>query len=154
MKETALFRIHQGLGAKMVPFAGFQMPLEYSGIKDEHVNVRNAIGIFDVSHMGEFRIKGTAAKEFLQKVTSNDIQKLIKGKIQSKIKSMTIDRKNNSKGYEYGNIVKACWLCNKIKGPFLTSSQMKMVAPNLIEELKAEINHSKAKEKVEGWKAK
>ena len=82
MKETALFRIHHDLGAKIVPFAGFQMPLEYSGIKDEHINVRNAIGIFDVSHMGEFRVRGTAAKEFLQRVTSNDIQKLIEGKIQ------------------------------------------------------------------------
>ena len=58
------------------------MPLEYSGIKDEHVNVRNAVGIFDVSHMGEFWVEGAAANEFLQRVTSNDIQKLTEGKIQ------------------------------------------------------------------------
>jgi aminomethyltransferase len=82
MKVTALFRIHQDLGAKMVPFAGFQMPLEYSAIRDEHVTVRNAMGVFDVSHMGEFRVKGAAASEFLQRVTSNDIYKLYEGKIQ------------------------------------------------------------------------
>jgi len=82
MNETALFRIHHDLGAKIVPFAGFQMPLEYSGIKDEHVNVRNAVGIFDVSHMGEFWVEGAAANDFLQRVTSNDIQKLTEGKIQ------------------------------------------------------------------------
>ncbi len=82
MKETALFSIHRYLGAKMVPFAGFQMPLEYSGIRDEHTNVRNAVGIFDVSHMGEFWVTGATAGEFLQRVTSNDIQKLVEGKIQ------------------------------------------------------------------------
>jgi len=82
MKETALFRMHQDLGAKIVPFAGFQMPLEYTGIKDEHINVRNAVGVFDVSHMGEFRVSGAAAIDFLQRVTCNDLHKLFEGKIQ------------------------------------------------------------------------
>jgi len=66
----------------MVPFAGFQMPLEYSGIRDEHITVRSAAGVFDVSHMGEFRVKGPAASPFLQRVTSNDVRKLFPGKVQ------------------------------------------------------------------------
>lgn len=82
MKETALFRIHRDLGARIVPFAGFQMPLEYSGIKDEHINIRKGVGVFDVSHMGEFRVKGDAAGAFLQRVTTNDIRKLVEGKVQ------------------------------------------------------------------------
>lgn len=82
MNETALFRIHRGLGAKMVPFAGFNMPLEYSGIIDEHVHVRTAVGVFDVSHMGEIRVKGKEAANFLQMVTTNDIRNLVEGKIQ------------------------------------------------------------------------
>ncbi len=82
MKDTAFTHIHKQLGAKMLPFAGYYMPVEYSGIIDEHLTVRNAVGVFDVSHMGEFWVKGTEALAFLQKVTSNDVTKLYNGKIQ------------------------------------------------------------------------
>ena len=73
---------HIKLGAKMVPFAGYNMPIWYSSISEEHNFVRNEVGIFDVSHMGEFIVKGKEAKKFLQKVTSNDLDKITEGKIQ------------------------------------------------------------------------
>lgn len=76
MKETALTTIHIELGAKMAEFAGYNMPIVYSNIKDEHAAIRNNVGVFDVSHMGEFRIKGPHALELLQQVTSNDVSKL------------------------------------------------------------------------------
>ena len=66
----------------MVPFAGYEMPLQYSGLTDEHLNVRENLGVFDVSHMGEFFLKGEKALDLVQKVTSNDASKLIDGKIQ------------------------------------------------------------------------
>lgn len=82
MKTTPFTDIHIALGAKMHEFAGYNMPIEYSGINDEHVTVRNGIGVFDVSHMGEIWVKGPKALDFLQKVTSNDVSKLTVGKIQ------------------------------------------------------------------------
>lgn len=82
MKNTALSHIHEQLGAKMVPFAGFNMPVQYEGINIEHETVRSAVGVFDVSHMGEFFLKGENALALIQKVTSNDASKLIDGKIQ------------------------------------------------------------------------
>lgn len=82
MKNTAFTHLHKQLGAKMLPFAGYYMPVEYSGIIDEHITVRKAVGVFDVSHMGEFWVKGPEALAFLQKVTSNDVTKLYNGKIQ------------------------------------------------------------------------
>jgi len=82
MKETPISHIHKALGAKMVDFAGFNMPVTYKGINEEHLKVRNAVGIFDVSHMGEFFIKGKQAADWIQYVTSNDVTKLIDGKIQ------------------------------------------------------------------------
>ena len=82
MKKTALNSIHIEAGAKMVPFAGYEMPLQYSGLTDEHLNVRENLGVFDVSHMGEFFLKGEKALDLVQKVTSNDASKLIDGKIQ------------------------------------------------------------------------
>jgi len=82
MKRTALHEKHLELKAKMVPFAGFEMPVQYSGLGDEHHAVRNALGIFDVSHMGEFYVSGEEAEALLQKVTSNDVAKLYPGKIQ------------------------------------------------------------------------
>ena len=82
MKNTSLYQIHLDLGAKMVPFAGFNMPVSYSGIKAEHQAVREALGMFDVSHMGEFLVKGEHALDFLQYVTSNDVAKLEDGKVQ------------------------------------------------------------------------
>lgn len=80
MKNTPLTDIHISLGAKMAPFAGYNMPIQYSGIVDEHLCVRNAVGIFDVSHMGEFVLKGNEALNLLQKVVSNDVAALEKGK--------------------------------------------------------------------------
>jgi len=82
MKNTALSDIHISLGAKMVPFAGFNMPVQYSGINVEHETVRNAVGVFDVSHMGEFILKGENALELIQKISANDASKLFDGKIQ------------------------------------------------------------------------
>ncbi len=82
MKETALTPVHISLGAKMAEFAGYNMPISYSTITAEHNAVRNSVGVFDVSHMGEFRLKGDKALDLIQKVTSNDAAKLTDGKIQ------------------------------------------------------------------------
>ncbi len=82
MKNTALTAIHEQLGAKMVPFAGYNMPVQYEGVNAEHEIVRNGVGVFDVSHMGEFFLKGENALALIQKVTSNDASKLVDGKAQ------------------------------------------------------------------------
>lgn len=82
MKTTPFTEKHIALGAKMHEFAGYNMPIEYSGIIDEHLAVCNAAGVFDVSHMGEFWVKGPKALAFLQKVTSNNVATLTPGKIQ------------------------------------------------------------------------
>ncbi|MDA3880558.1 MAG: glycine cleavage system aminomethyltransferase GcvT [Prolixibacteraceae bacterium] len=82
MKRTPFYSKHTGAGAKMLPFAGYEMPIEYVGIKKEHMAVRNAVGVFDVSHMGEIWIKGDNALQFLQKITSNDVEKLVPGQAQ------------------------------------------------------------------------
>lgn len=82
MKTTAFTKFHESLGAKMVPFAGFNMPVQYEGINIEHETVRKGIGVFDVSHMGEFWVKGPKALDFIQWVTSNDASKLTPGKVQ------------------------------------------------------------------------
>jgi len=82
MKETALTQTHIALGAKMVPFAGFNMPVQYEGVIVEHETVRNGIGVFDVSHMGEFILKGEHALDLIQRVTSNDASVLFDGKVQ------------------------------------------------------------------------
>jgi aminomethyltransferase len=82
MRKTILYDQHLALGAKMVTYAGYLMPVEYSGITSEHMAVRHAAGIFDVSHMGEFWIKGPNALAFLQKITSNNVTKLKPGKVQ------------------------------------------------------------------------
>jgi len=82
MKNTPFTEKHQALGAKMAAFAGFNMPISYSGINDEHAAVRNNAGVFDVSHMGEFVLKGENALDLIQKVTTNDASKLIAGQAQ------------------------------------------------------------------------
>lgn len=82
MKNTALTDTHIALGAKMVPFAGYNMPVQYDGVNIEHETVRNDVGVFDVSHMGEFIIEGPKALELIQKVSSNDASKLTIGKAQ------------------------------------------------------------------------
>lgn len=82
MKQTALTDQHIALGAKMVEFAGYNMPVLYSGINDEHETVRKKVGVFDVSHMGEFILKGSDALDLIQRVTSNDASKLTDGKVQ------------------------------------------------------------------------
>jgi len=82
MKNTPFTAKHIALGAKMAPFAGYNMPISYSGINDEHAAVRNNAGVFDVSHMGEFILKGDNALDLIQRVTSNDASKLTKGKAQ------------------------------------------------------------------------
>ncbi len=82
MNNTALTDKHISLGAKMVPFAGYNMPVQYEGINAEHATVRNSVGVFDVSHMGEFILKGENALDLIQRVTSNDASKLYDGKVQ------------------------------------------------------------------------
>jgi len=82
LKDIALKQKHIDMGAKMVPFAGFNMPLQYTGLTDEHLNVRNNVGVFDVSHMGEFMVRGEGAMELIQRITSNDVAKLTPGKVQ------------------------------------------------------------------------
>ena len=77
LKRTPLHEVHEKLGAKIVPFAGFEMPLQYEGLKEEHMAVRNSVGIFDVSHMGEFMVKGENAEALLEWITSNDVGKLV-----------------------------------------------------------------------------
>ena len=81
-RSTALSHVHKALGAKMVPFAGYNMPVQYEGVSIEHINVREHVGVFDVSHMGEFIIRGEGAFELVQKLTSNDVSKLVDGKVQ------------------------------------------------------------------------
>lgn len=81
-KKTALFDKHVSLGAKMVPFAGFEMPVQYSGVTEEHFAVREKVGIFDVSHMGQFFVEGPSAKDLLQYVTTNNVDALEDGKAQ------------------------------------------------------------------------
>jgi len=82
MKNTALTQTHINLGAKMVPFAGYNMPVQYEGVNAEHLTVRKGVGVFDVSHMGEFFLTGENALALIQKVTSNDASKLFDGKVQ------------------------------------------------------------------------
>jgi len=82
MKNTSLTEKHIALGAKMVPFAGYNMPVQYAGLMQEHHCVRNAVGVFDVSHMGEFWISGPKAFDLIQFATSNDVSKLFDGKVQ------------------------------------------------------------------------
>lgn len=82
MKKTALNNVHHQLKAKMVSFGGFEMPVSYTGIKDEHLCVRKNVGVFDVSHMGEFFVEGPNAFSLLQRICSNDISKLKTGKAQ------------------------------------------------------------------------
>ena len=82
MKNTPFTEKHIALGAKMAEFAGYNMPISYSGINDEHATVRNNAGVFDVSHMGEFILKGDKALDLIQRVTSNDASKLTNGKAQ------------------------------------------------------------------------
>ena len=82
MKETAFNQLHKDAGGKMVEFAGYEMPVEFSGIKNEHMAVRTGVGVFDVSHMGEFWVKGPKATNLVQKLTTNDISKLRTGQAQ------------------------------------------------------------------------
>src|SRR5580693_3091676 len=82
MKATALTPIHISLGAKMAAFAGYNMPIVYTSITEEHKAVRNSVGVFDVSHMGEFILKGPKALDLIQSVSTNDASKLTDGKVQ------------------------------------------------------------------------
>lgn len=82
MKKTAFDEIHKSLNAKMVEFAGYSMPIQYEGIIAEHKKVRTAVGVFDVSHMGEFEVRGSDAFDFVQRMTSNDVTQLAEGRVQ------------------------------------------------------------------------
>ncbi len=94
MKKTTFNAVHKELGAKMVEFAGYEMPVQYSSIIEEHKAVRNSVGVFDVSHMGEVKIKGANALDFVQKITTNNAAKLVPGKVQY-----------SAMCYEHGGIV-------------------------------------------------
>jgi len=82
LKRTAFYDIHRSLGAKIVEFAGFEMPVQYAGIMQEHMRVREGVGVFDVSHMGEVEVRGKDALAFVQKITVNDASKLGRGRVQ------------------------------------------------------------------------
>src|SRR4051812_23961237 len=82
MRKTPLNAAHRASGAKMVPFGGWDMPVEYSGLISEHMAVRKAAGLFDVSHMGEFEVEGPGALAFLQRVTTNNVARLVDGQVQ------------------------------------------------------------------------
>jgi aminomethyltransferase len=82
LKNTTLTHVHEALGAKMVPFAGYNMPVQYSNLKEEHMAVRNSVGMFDVSHMGEFVVKGEGATALIEWITSNNISKLVNKQAQ------------------------------------------------------------------------
>src|SRR4051812_39667063 len=83
LKRTSLFEVHKQLGAKLVPFAGWEMPVQYpTGILAEHHAVRNGVGIFDVSHMGEFEVTGPDRNAFVNRITSNDVAQLESGGVQ------------------------------------------------------------------------
>jgi aminomethyltransferase len=82
MKNTAFTKFNESLGGKMVPFAGYCMPVQFEGVNTEHETVRKGVGVFDVSHMGEFWVKGPKAPDFVQWITSNDASKLVDGKVQ------------------------------------------------------------------------
>jgi aminomethyltransferase len=82
MKNTAFTKFHEEAGAKMVSFAGYNMPVEYTGINEEHITVREKVGVFDVSHMGEFWVTGPSAQKYIQYITSNDVTVLFDGKVQ------------------------------------------------------------------------
>ena len=128
MKHTILYDKHIGFNAKMVPFAEFSMPLQYTGITDEHNGVRTSVGVFDVSHMGEFTLSGNDAENFLQLLTTNDIKKLAIGQAQYStmclenggiIDDLVIYRFDD----HYMMVVNAAnigsdfqWISNKIKG--------------------------------------
>ncbi len=81
-KRTPLYAVHKGLGARLIPFGGFEMPVEYSGIVKEHTAVRTTAGLFDVSHMGEFEVRGPEALDLIQHVSTNDASKLVDGQAQ------------------------------------------------------------------------
>jgi aminomethyltransferase len=82
MKDTVFAKFHKEAGARMVPFAGYNMPVEYTGINEEHIAIRERVGVFDVSHMGEFWVSGPSSLKFLQYITSNDVSALWDGKVQ------------------------------------------------------------------------
>ena len=82
MKKTTLYNTHLNLNAKMTPFGGYEMPVQYSGVTKEHLAVRKGVGVFDVSHMGEFMVSGPKAFDLLQYICSNDISKISIGKAQ------------------------------------------------------------------------
>ena len=82
MKTTVFTKHHIANGAKMAEFAGYNMPIEFTGINEEHLAVRNNAGVFDVSHMGEVWVKGPKAEAFLQHITTNDVAALYDGKVQ------------------------------------------------------------------------
>ena len=94
MKKTKFNSVHKELGAKMVEFAGFEMPVQYRSIIEEHLAVRNSVGVFDVSHMGEVKVKGENALDFVQKITTNNAAKLTPGRVQY-----------STMCYEHGGIV-------------------------------------------------
>ena len=82
IKKTALYDTHEKLGAKLIEFAGYYMPVQYKGIIDEHKRVRSTVGLFDVSHMGEFEVRGPNAEDFIQKMTTNNVKKLNECQVQ------------------------------------------------------------------------
>ena len=108
LKRTPLYDIHESLGAKLVPFGGWEMPVQYTGIIDEHNAVRNAVGLFDVSHMGEVYATGEKAFPFVQNLITNDVSKISDGQILY-----------SPMCYEHGGIVDDLMVYKCSEGKFL-----------------------------------
>ena len=97
LKRTPLFELHQKLNGRLVEFGGWEMPVQYTSIMDEHLVVRKAAGIFDISHMGEVLVSGDGAEGFLNHVLTNDIRKLLAGQ-ESKLGQKAASATNNADG--------------------------------------------------------
>ena len=133
MKTTPFTHFHEALGARMAPFAGYNMPIEYpTGIKEEHLNVRNKLGVFDVSHMGEFWIKGPKAFELVQKLTTNDVAALIDGKVQYSCFPNDKGELGMKPGVELENASdNICQLA--IQGPLALKAMQKLTSENVVD---------------------
>ena len=139
MKTTPYTDLHIKLGAKMAEFAGYNMPIQYTGLVEEHNNVRNNVGVFDVSHMGEFRAKGPIAKHFMQYVTTNNVEDLFDGKVQytclpngqgGVVDDMLVYRVHDD---EYFMVPNAQWAQLAVQGPNALKAMQKLTSENIVD---------------------
>ncbi len=144
MKTTPYTDLHIKLGAKMAEFAGYNMPIQYTGLVEEHNNVRNNVGVFDVSHMGEFRAKGPIAKHFMQYVTTNNVEDLFDGKVQYTClpngqggkdwnwMSQIADKMGMELGKDFVNESEQ-WAQLAVQGPNALKAMQKLTSENIVD---------------------